>query len=152
VLEKTNNVVLLMVGDGDLKEDAMQLAKELKLGDNIIFQPFRSDIPDLLHAIDIYCLPSLWEGFPIGILEAMAMKKAVLASPVDGTKELVEHNKTGILVEPGKPEELADAILLLHENIELRQKLAYQAYTYVKTNFGLERLVNEVQGVYSQLV
>jgi glycosyltransferase involved in cell wall biosynthesis len=149
IAEKSKDVVLLMVGDGDLKESAVQLAKELGIEDQVIFQPFRTDIPDVLNAIDIYCLPSLWEGFPIGIIEAMAMKKVVVATPVDGTKELVENNETGLLVKHADPQELADAIFTLHENKELQNSMAEKAYNYVNNNFSIKRLVNEVERVYS---
>lgn len=150
VAEKSENTLLLMVGDGELKEDSIKLAKELDIEDRIIFQPFRTDIPDVLNAIDIYCLPSLWEGFPIGILEAMAMGKTVVASPVDGTRELVKNGKTGLLVDHGKPEELAGTLLLLNEDIQKRNKLAGNASEFVRKNFGIGRLVNEVQKLYQK--
>ncbi|MCG8700227.1 MAG: glycosyltransferase family 4 protein [Bacteroidales bacterium] len=152
VLENKPNAVLLMVGDGELKDDTIQLAKELKIEKNIIFQPFRNDIPDVLKSIDIYCLPSLWEGFPIGILEAMAMKKAVIASSVDGMKELIQHNQSGILVPHSNEKILAEEITKLLNNTELRKELAHNAYHYVKANFGIGRLVNQVQSEYFNLI
>ncbi len=151
VLSKSDDIILLMVGDGNLKAKTIKLATELKIEKNIIFQPFRNDIPDVLNAIDIYCLPSLWEGFPIGILEAMAMKKAVIASPVDGTSEMIEDGKTGLLIPHGKPNALADAIYLLKKNSVLRDKLAAQAKTFAQ-NFGIEKLVNAVQKEYANIV
>lgn len=152
VTSKTDNMVLLMVGDGNLKTASMKLAEELKIKNNIIFQPFRSDIPHILNAIDIYCLPSLWEGFPIGILEAMAMNKVVVASPVDGTREMIEDGKTGLLIPHGKPEPLADALLLLNKDIELRERLADNANTFVRTNFGIDKLVEKVQKEYLSIL
>jgi glycosyltransferase involved in cell wall biosynthesis len=151
LVEKADNIVLLMVGEGDLKAATIKLSKSLGIEDKIIFQPFRTDIPDILNAIDIYCLPSLWEGFPIGILEAMAMKKAVVASPVDGTKELLVDGKTGLLVDHGKPKNLADALLLLSRDFELRKKLADNAFQYVHGNFGIHQLVARVQKEYLQI-
>jgi len=151
LIKRSPDIVLLIVGEGDLKASAIQLAKSLGIEDNVIFQPFRTDIPDILNAIDIYCLPSLWEGFPIGILEAMAMKKAVVASPVDGTKELLDDGKTGLLVDHGKPRDLADALFLLSSDYELRRKLAENAFNYVHSNFGIQRLVNRVQEEYLQI-
>jgi glycosyltransferase involved in cell wall biosynthesis len=152
VADTTDDVVLLMVGDGDLKAKTMQLAEELKIGDRIIFESFRSDIPDILNAIDIYCLPSLWEGFPIGILEAMAMRKCVVSSPVDGNIEVVTHNETGLLVETGLPEKLAEALLYLHNNKELQQRIAQNSYEFIKTNFGIHRLVKSVEEIYRNTI
>lgn len=151
ILQECRDIVLLMVGDGELKEKTMQLAKQLGVDSNIIFQPFRTDIPRVLNAIDIYCLPSLWEGFPIGILEAMAMKKCVIASPVDGTRELIEDGVTGLLVENGNPDKLADIILMLHKDAELRQALAEKAYQKAIENYDVNKMVASVQDVYRQL-
>jgi len=151
VSEQSKNIVLLMVGDGDLKDQAITLSKELGIHDQVIFLPFRTDIPNVLNAIDIYCLPSLWEGFPIGILEAMAMGKPIVASPVDGTSEMVENGITGILVEQQKPKELADALLYLHQNPEIRAKLAENALLFVKSKFGIKQMVRQVEEVYENL-
>ena len=149
--QKTKNVHLLMVGDGDLKADAIKLAGDLNIADKVSFEPFRTDIPDVLNAIDIYCLPSLWEGFPIGIIEAMSMKKAVIASPVDGTKEMIEDGKTGLLVHHSSPVELADALFLLSRDKELRNKIAENGFRYVRKNFGINHLVNRVEQEYLNL-
>lgn len=151
VAEKSDNIVLLMVGDGDLKAETVKLTNELGLQNKVIFESFRSDIPDILNAIDIYCLPSLWEGFPIGILEAMAMKKSVVCSPVDGNIELVKANETGLLVEIGNPEKLAETLLLIANNKSLRNELDNNSYEFVRTNFGISRLVNSVQQVYTEI-
>ena len=114
VLKKMPAIKLLMVGDGDEKKAALTLAKELSIEESIIFLPFRQDVPDILHAADIFILPSLWEGLPIGLLEAMSMGKAVIASNVDGTCEIVRHQHNGYLIEPDNLQnELAGAIILL---------------------------------------
>jgi glycosyltransferase involved in cell wall biosynthesis len=152
VVCNSTNTILLMIGDGDLKEKAIKLAKKLDIQDRVIFQAFRTDIPDVLNAIDIYCLPSLWEGFPIGILEAMAMKKCVVASPVDGTKELVKDSKTGFLVEHGNPEKLADTIQLLNNDFYLRNTLANNAYKFVTRNFAIEDLARKVEQIYEDYI
>ncbi len=75
VAKKRDDITLLMIGDGELRQVAIQLAGELGLTGRIRFDGFRLDVPAVLNAVDVYCLPSLWEGFPIGVLEAMAMGK-----------------------------------------------------------------------------
>ncbi|HKK62213.1 MAG TPA: glycosyltransferase family 4 protein [Bacteroidales bacterium] len=151
VLKERKDAVLLMVGDGDLKEKSVQHAKKLGIESHVIFQPFRTDIPAILDITDIYCLPSLWEGFPIGIIEAMAMRKSVIASPVGGTRELVRDGSTGLLVEPQNPEQLAKALLLLIQNKKLRKILADNAFNFAVNNFSIHSLVDKVQGVYKEL-
>jgi glycosyltransferase involved in cell wall biosynthesis len=152
VLKEHQDVTLLMVGDGELKEKSMRFARELNIQQHVIFEPFRTDIPEVLQTIDIYCLPSLWEGYPIGILEAMAMKKCVVASPVGGTKELVMDGSTGLLVEPHEPEKLAEALRLLIENINLRSDLATNGHSFAQNNFSIQTLVQKVEKEYTKLV
>ena len=152
VAEKRKDVVLLMVGEGDLKQAAMDLATELGITRNVVFQPFRSDIPAILNAIDVYCLPSLWEGFPIGILEAMAMAKCVVATPVDGNPEVVFENQTGLFTETENPEILAEKLLQLINDSDLRATLAKNARTFVTQNFAIKPMVQHLEDIYSNLL
>ncbi|MGI8952108.1 MAG: glycosyltransferase family 4 protein [Chitinophagaceae bacterium] len=148
VLQQKNNVVLLMVGDGELKEKVIQLANELKINEQIIFENFRNDIPDVLNAIDIFCLPSLWEGLPIGLLEAMTMKKAVIATEVDGSKEIINHQENGLIIQPQNVDELANAILMLAENFSLRNELGNSARKTVEENFDIKKMTKQIEQLY----
>jgi glycosyltransferase involved in cell wall biosynthesis len=148
VVSKTQNVHFLLVGNGELLEETKTLAQDLKLMKHITFSDFRSDIPDILKAIDIYCLPSLWEGMPIGLLEAMAMGKACIATGVDGTKELITSNENGILIPKKDENSLASAILELHHNKSKRIQLSENAQQYVQRNFSLEEMVQKIEKTY----
>jgi len=150
VVEKTKDVVLLMVGEGDLKDQAIQMAKDLNLTSNIIFENFRQDVPDLLNAIDFYCLPSLWEGLPIGILEAMSMGKVVIATPMDGTKEIISDMENGILVPAGNPTKLAEAIMLAHSNVQLQERLSENAIKTIHDKFTIDEMVNRIESHYNK--
>ncbi len=152
VTKESKDAVLLIVGEGDLKDETVNLAKELKLDNQLIFQPFRSDIPDILNAIDIYCLPSLWEGFPIGILEAMAMRKTVVASSVDGNKELIKEGETGLMLPHSNPDKLAEVLLKAIKDEQLREKLSENGYQFIKKQFGIERLIKEIDEVYENMI
>ena len=151
LLELNSNVKLLMVGDGDLKQKVIAKANDLGISQHIIFQPFRTDIPDILNAVDVYCLPSLWEGFPIGILESMAMKVPVVATPVDGTKELITNQVTGVLTPAKNPVLLAESISKLIENPKWRIEIANNAYEYVTTNFNVNQQVKKIEQVYKEV-
>ena len=146
------DVTLLMIGEGDLKDAAIQLAKELNISDRIVFDNFRQDIPSVLHSVDIYCLPSLWEGFPIGVLEAMAMGKAVIASDVDGTREAIVHEQTGLLVPASNRELLAQAIIRLVTDNALRITLQKNAYISVRKNFDVRDMTSKIETVYQQML
>ncbi|MVT08099.1 glycosyltransferase family 4 protein [Chitinophaga tropicalis] len=145
-------VTLLMIGEGDLKEAAIKLAGELGISKRVIFDNFRQDVPAVLHAVDIYCLPSLWEGFPIGVLEAMAMGKAVIASDVDGTREAVEDGISGLLVPPRNEAALVDALQLLIQDEALRLRLQENAAKRVKANFDVRDMTHRIETVYQQLL
>lgn len=152
VVKKNPNVYFLLIGDGDLKEPMLEDLKKYNLNSNVIVDHFRQDIPDVLSAIDIYCLPSLWEGLPIGLLEAMAMKKAIIATPVDGTKEVISNNENGILIPTQSPEKLAEAILYLAGNKEVKEKFGQKAFDVVKEKFSVKRMAEEVEHVYRNVI
>jgi glycosyltransferase involved in cell wall biosynthesis/cellulose synthase/poly-beta-1,6-N-acetylglucosamine synthase-like glycosyltransferase len=146
------NVKFLIVGDGDLKPQMLTLAEELKLNSRIIFVDFRSDIPDILNAIDIFCLPSLWEGLPIALLEAMAMRKAIIATAIDGTKDLVTNMENGILIPPLNVEKLAGAIQLLIDNPKLRVELGVKAGAIVKEKYNIQMMTRRIEETYKKVI
>jgi glycosyltransferase involved in cell wall biosynthesis len=152
VMKRTKKIKFLVIGNGDLKESTVALAKTLGIESNIIFQDFRQDTPNVLSGIDIYCLPSLWEGLPIGLLEAMAMKKAVVATPVDGTKEAVQDKLSGVLVPHQSPTELANAIIQLHDNKNLLSQYGEAARQTIEGQFEVKRMVREVEKIYGSFL
>lgn len=152
VAKKTRDIQFLFIGDGDLKQASMNLANELNVSDMIKFHAFRTDIPEVLNTFDIYTLPSLWEGLPIGMLEAMAMKKAIVATPVDGTKEAILEGHNGLLVPCKAHESLAAAILRLHESKEMQKILGENARLTVEKTFDVRMMVNNNESLYRELV
>ncbi len=146
----TKDVIFLMVGSGEMFEETKKLAIELGVLDQIVFSEFRNDIPDILKATDIYCLPSLWEGMPIGLLEAMFMNKACIATGVDGSAELIESEINGKLVPKKNHLLLATAILDLHRDIKKRSAFSSNAGIYARENFSLIRMVKEIESVYNE--
>ncbi|WP_341836304.1 glycosyltransferase family 4 protein [Chitinophaga pollutisoli] len=152
LLRTQRDVVLLMVGEGELKEEAVALAKQLGIENEVVFQPFRTDVPALLHAMDIYCLPSLWEGLPIGLLEAMAMGKAVVATATDGTKEIVRHGENGCIVPEKDPVALAAAIAALHLSPDEMARLQHAARATVDRQFSQESMTRQIEDIYSRII
>jgi glycosyltransferase involved in cell wall biosynthesis len=150
---QNNQLRLLMVGDGELKREADALVAGSGMSNKIFMQSFRQDVPDILAAADIYVLPSLWEGLPLGLLEAMAMGKAVIASKADGTKEVIQHETNGIMVNVENLEqEVTNAILRLAGDASLRQRLGQQARTTVTSGFSAAGMTRQVEEIYQQLV
>ena len=100
----------------------------------------------------MFFLPSLWEGLPIGLLEAMAMGKAVIASEVDGTVEIVQHNKNGFLIKTiDLVNELARSLLVLSQDAPLRDSFGREAIKTVKDRFNASVMTREIEKIYTTL-
>lgn len=141
----------LLVGDGEMKEEVYEYIRREKLEECFYLSGFRTDVPDLLHAIDVYCLPSLWEGLSIALLEAMAMKKALVVTPTDGTKEIIRANQNGIIVKFNQPESLAKAYLHYERHREVVDIYGSNAQEVVRTRFNSQRVSDEVTLIYKSL-
>src|SRR5690606_2923771 len=137
---------------GDLKAAAVALAAQLGISHRIIFAGFRTDVPEILHGIDIYCLPSLWEGLPIGMLEAMAMGNPVVTTSVDGAKEVIADGINGMLVPPRSPDRLAEALTALGSDHLLREVLGKRAFETVSGSFNVEKMSRQLEQVYASFI
>ncbi len=127
------------------------MAERLKIGDSIDFLGWRKDVADVLRAADVVVLPSLEEGLPLSVLEAMACGVPVVATNVNGTPEAVVDGKTGFLIEPHDAQGLADRVLTLLENASLRQEMGTQGRERVEQCFTLKQFLPRVEGLYHQL-
>jgi glycosyltransferase involved in cell wall biosynthesis len=144
---------LLMVGDGELKEEVLQAAKGSDLEGLIHFESFRQDVPDVLAAADIFVLPSLWEGLPIGLLEAMAMGKAIIASDVDGTGEVLRNDENGILVSTDNlVERLTAALVGLGKDGDRRKRFEREAVVTVNEKFNVIHMTHNIEQVYTEVL
>jgi glycosyltransferase involved in cell wall biosynthesis len=111
----------------------------------------RDQVPSWLSAFDLYCLPSLWEGLPNSLLEAMALGLPVVASNVDGVPEAVESGKNGVLVPPEKSVPLAAALKALAGDAEKRAALGAAAKAAVSERFTILRMIAEYESAYAAL-
>ncbi len=143
-----DNVHFALVGGGELEADCRALATDLGMMEYIHFVGFRTDVPAVLKKFDVYCLPSLWEGLPIGILEAMAMKKAIVATPVDGTKEVIEDGISGLVFPEFDHRAMAQCISRLVQDPSLRTQLGLGARNIIDQFFGVDRMANEIGELY----
>lgn len=146
-------VMLLIAGDGPARGPVEQRARELKLGaDRLRLLGFRNDVPDLLCAADFYVLPSLTEGLPLSLLEAMAHRLPVLATPVGGIPEVVRDGEDGLLVPANDPQALAQAMARLAGDAVLRAALGEAAFRRVTKQFSFEQMVREYEALYHACV
>jgi len=140
----------LFVGEGDMDSQVDEYIALHQMQDYVYRSPFRIDVPDILNTIDVYCLPSLWEGLPIALLEAMAMSKAIIATPTDGTKEVLRNEENGLLIPVNDISALTDAILRLHDDSSLMEKCRTNARMFVSERFNANRVAESVSAIYSK--
>ena len=144
--------VFLLVGDGPDRATLEAQARELRLGNRAVFLGHRRDIPDLLARCDLFVLPSLWEGLPLSILEAMAAGKPVIATSVGGTPEAITQGETGLLVPPADPGALAAAIQAVLADPGLAARLAAAGRARVYREFSVDTMVRGVTAIYDELL
>jgi glycosyltransferase involved in cell wall biosynthesis len=152
ILGRFPQAVLLIVGQGGLREELEADAARLGIAARVRFLGHREDVHDLLSIYDIFVLPSLSEGMPLALLEAMAAGLPAVASQVGGVTEVLEDRKTGFLVPPGDSRALADAIMTLLGNPPLANELAAAARQMAATRFSLAGMLRAYEGVYSELI
>ncbi len=151
--KKNPKLFLLMVGDGEQKSEAIEMLASLESNERILLLPFRQDVPDILAAADVFVLCSLWEGLPIALLEAMAMGKAILASKVDGTREIIRHKENGLLVDTENLQQsLANALLEISADEKLRIELQQNARQTVSDRFNAITMTREIEKIYQQVI
>lgn len=152
VLAQYPSTRLLLAGEGSLKPKLERYAAQLGVSDAIIWTGFRKDIPRLLAAIDIFVQNSTNEGLSLSILEAMAAEKAIIATHVGGTPEVIESGTNGLLIIPGIASSIESAILYLIENPEIRSEIAKAARDFVLRDFNTNRMASEYQQLYEHLM
>jgi glycosyltransferase involved in cell wall biosynthesis len=139
---------LALAGDGSLQQVLEQMAQSLGLAQEVTFLGFISDVPKFLAGLDIFVLPSLYEGLGVAALEAMAAGKAVIASRVGGLAELVNDSETGFLVSPGDAQELAAAMAKLIRDKHLRAAFGQRGAARVREQFTVEQMAKKTEDCY----
>jgi glycosyltransferase involved in cell wall biosynthesis len=149
VLIPRTDLRLLIVGVGPDEARLRAQAAELGVQDRVQFAGYRRDVPALMHCFDLYTHASRFEGMPIVVLEAMASGCPVVATAVDGTRELIEDGVHGWLVPPENPALLADAIHAALRDPNLAQQRAAAAYQRVREQFGEDALMIRWEGAFA---
>lgn len=145
--------LLLLAGEGAMRQQAEELAEALGLTGQVLFLGVRSDIPALMSAADAYLMSSSWEGMPLVLLEAASCCLPVVATDVGGNSEVVVEGKTGFLVPPKDPASLAAAMLRLMDLSDAdRQAMGLAGRKYVEENYSLERITDRWEELYYELI
>lgn len=142
-----DDVVFVIIGDGQERKELELLITNYQLQHKVLLLGQIPDAYKLLNAFDIFVLPSVKEGFPWVVIEAMAAKLSVVATRVGAIPEIIEDGKNGFIVEPARPEQIAAKIQDLLNDEHLRQELGIQAHQTVLFNFSLDKTVKQIEGL-----
>lgn len=148
--DRIPNLKCLLVGTGDLRPELEDQVETLGIGDRVIFTGFREDIPAVTQLLDVSVLPSLFEGMGRAVLEGQAAGKAVIGTRVGGIPDIIEHERTGLLIPPADAPAIAESIWRLYSEPELRNQLGFNAARAVNEQFSAERMNREILQVYEK--
>jgi glycosyltransferase involved in cell wall biosynthesis len=145
-------VRLLLLGDGPLREKLEMLVAERGLQEHVLMPGMRDDVPRLLAASDLFALPSLWEGHPLSVMEAMAAGLPVVATRVGGIPELVDDGENGILLASGETDEVTPAVRRMIARSDERARMGASAQKKARHLFDVSVMVASYEALYERVL
>ncbi len=140
-----DDLVFFIIGDGELRPELEKMIRERGLENKVFLLGQIPDAYRFLPGLDIFVLPSVKEGFPWALIEAMSAKLPVIATDVGAIPEIIDDHKNGLLVKPKDPAGLADRIKEILENDRLKNELGIQAHQTVLFKFELDKMVKQIE-------
>ncbi len=150
ILRKRRDIRFVIAGDGHLLEQHREEARTLGIAEHIVFAGFCDEVPAFQAVLDVQVFPSLYEGTPLTIFEAMSMRRAIVSTTVDGLKEVLRHGENALLIPPRDAGRLAAGTLQLLDDPDFATRLAAQAEKDSR-RFDIQHTVDELQILYGQL-
>jgi glycosyltransferase involved in cell wall biosynthesis len=152
--ERGVDVRVLLVGDGPTREELVRLEAELKLEDRVEFtgEVAHDEVKAMLERMDIFAIPSTWEGFGVAALEASAMELPVVGSRIHGLPDVVIEGETGFLVPPADPAPLADAIEKLAVDRGLRRRMGVAGRAFVEKEYRWQDNARLMEVLYDEMM
>ena len=152
ISNKNNKIRFFIVGDGPEEKNLKAMVKTSTISDVFMFTGQRFDIPQILALFDIFVFPSILEGLPRVVIEAMAMAKPIVATDISGVREQLSHNHDGLIVPPKNPQALAEAITHLIDDKNKANKLGKKARSSAMLKFDLKQTVGNIERLYKNLL
>lgn len=143
---------ILIIGDGPEKINLVNFAKHSGISENIVFLGFQEQPESYLPAFDLFVLPSLTEGTPMALLEAMSYGIPAIASDVGDVPKIIKQNVNGILVPTMKPKQIYEAIIKLYKNRELGLKFAERGKIFIHNKFNVKSWISKIENEYNEIV
>ncbi len=151
VLPAVPQAHLVIVGAGVLENELKKLADELAIGDKVHFAGSRKDIGSCLEMADVFVFPTILEGFGMALVEAMFKELPCVASNIEVLREILTHEKSGLLFDPNKPEQLIGMMIKLFRDPEMRRQLGSQAFKEAGRRFDIKTIASEWEDFYRDL-
>jgi len=149
---KKKQIQFVIVGHGPEENNLKKMAESLGISKVCIFAGQRFDIPELLSVFDIFVLSSVLEGLPRIVIEAMAMERPIVATDIDGVREELTHEKSGLLVSHANPKTLAEAVLILLDDRKKAKRLGYEARKRAEQIFDLKNTLTKIEAMYEEVL
>lgn len=158
LLKEYNDVKLLLIGQGfkgdreNSEAEVRQLINDNRLDDNVLLLGYRSDIPNLLATMDIFCLTSFKEGLPISLIEAMAAGLPVVGTDVEGIRDVIIQNKNGFIVPVDDVEELKNVLITLFKDKSLRNRTGKESKFLASQIYSLDRCIDQYEDLFISII
>jgi glycosyltransferase involved in cell wall biosynthesis len=152
ILKQAPEARVVIAGDGEIRPAVEAKIRELGLGSSVMFLGERNDMPMILAALDVFCLPSETEGMPVTVLEAMAASLPIIASDVGGIPQLIEDGVSGILFPITNLAKLDELLLEARNNPGRARGMGKVAQARVERDFSLERVLKDYEDLYAEAV
>jgi glycosyltransferase involved in cell wall biosynthesis len=150
VLDRRPRTRFFLFGEGPLRPALEDQARALGLGDRFVFAGFARDVPRVVSAFDLSVFPSLWEGTPLTVFEALAMGKPIVATDADGLLDVLTHGRDALIVPKRDGDALANGIVALMDDPEERRRLAAAART-TGQRYDIAAFVRKMERLYDLL-
>jgi glycosyltransferase involved in cell wall biosynthesis len=145
-------IKVLIAGSGEGENELRSLAERMGVAKKVQFLGYTANIAEVMNRMNIFVLPSVWEGFPYVLLEAMLLKRPIVATDIFGINEIVQHGKSGILVKPRDPKAIAAAVVFLLSKKTKSCMLGIAAYKRVMQRFTTDKTLLKIEQLYRSLL
>ena len=152
VLKSFPKTGVVIAGKGPLKPELLELCWQNRISDHVHFIGPRLDLPEIINILDIFVLPSEWEGLPLALLEAMAAGRAIIATEVGANAQVIEHEKSGLLIKPKNPKKLSEAICNLLNDEKKRILFGKNAKKRFYESFSAKIMAKNYENLYMNIL
>ncbi len=153
ILDKIPDAQFYIIGDGPQLNNIKKTIAELKLQNKVLLLGHRENVPEIMASLDILVHPSYGhEGVPQTILQALAMNKPVVATQVGSIPEVIIEKQTGLLVPPCDAAKIAERVIEIYKDPELRQRLRQNGREYIKEKYSYKTMLDRLEDLYSDLL